>query len=116
MGTRTTKLPRMTAPTAACQVQPEAIKPEASVYVGIQIAIPIQSDAMCHQFQVRRSDDTGARSGLVSLASPAAAVTRVPAWRQTRPRRRTGRTARVPPRANAGLGARAATAYGSQST
>src|SRR5216117_3604375 len=66
IGMSTTKLPSTTEPTAACHDQPRSTRLDAKVYVGIQIAIPIQSDAMCHQFQVRRSESTGARSEFVS--------------------------------------------------
>ena len=33
----------------------------------MQIAIPIHNEAMCHQFQVRRSGGTGRRSALASV-------------------------------------------------
>src|SRR5436190_3491479 len=74
IGISTTKLPRITEPTAACQLQPRSTSDDASVYVGMQIAIPIQSDAMCHQLHVRLSAATGARSALVSRGSPIRAM------------------------------------------
>src|SRR5688572_6700754 len=69
IGMSTTKLPTITDRTAACHDHPRSTRLDASVYVGMQIAMPIQSDAMCHQFHVRRCGSTGARSGLVRRMS-----------------------------------------------
>jgi hypothetical protein len=74
IGISTTKLPTITDITAACHDQPRSTRLDASVYVGMQIAIPIQSDAMCHQFQVRRAGSTGARSALISVRSASAVI------------------------------------------
>src|SRR5438105_2581432 len=69
MGTSTTRLPTTTAPTAACQVQPWSTSELASVYVGMQIAMPTQRAAMFHVVQVRREGSEGARSGFQSRGS-----------------------------------------------
>ena len=64
IGTSTITLPSPTVKSACHQFMPAAIKPPASVYVGMQWAIEIHSAAKLYVDQLRRDDGTGARSAL----------------------------------------------------
>src|SRR4051812_44530714 len=64
IGTSTTRLPRKTVSTACHQFIPWSIRPDASMYVGMQADMLIQSAAMDQTDQVRCAGVVGARSGL----------------------------------------------------
>jgi len=66
IGTSTMQFPRKKWSGTAChQFMPRSISDEASMYVGTQAAMLIQSTARYRGPQVRRSGGTGARSGLL---------------------------------------------------
>jgi len=50
----------------------------------MQIAMPIHSDAMCHQFQVRRSGETGNRSSFASCVRAGSVISPRPSARSMR--------------------------------
>src|SRR5262249_53591725 len=60
------QLRRKMASTACHQFMPRSMSDEASMYVGTQAAMLIQSTARSRARQVRRSGGTGARSGLLN--------------------------------------------------
>src|SRR5262250_682005 len=66
MGPSTIRLPRAMVNSACHQFIPLAIKPPASMYVGMQCAIEIHRAAKLYVLQSRRRTGTGARSALNS--------------------------------------------------
>src|SRR5215831_17779135 len=64
IGPSTMMFPRPMVSSACHQFIPTATNPPASMYVGMQWAIEIQSAAKLYVVQLRRDGGTGARSGL----------------------------------------------------
>jgi hypothetical protein len=64
IGTSTIVLPSRIVNSACFQFIPCAMRPEASMYVGMQCAIEIQSAAKLYVVHVRFAIGTGARSSL----------------------------------------------------
>ena len=65
IGTRTIALPRKIVSTACHQFMPSAISDEASMYVGMQADIEIQSAAMSFVPHLRAERGVGAMSALM---------------------------------------------------
>src|SRR5258706_733880 len=77
IGTSTIALPRKTVSTACPQFMPPSIRLDASMYVGMQADMLIQSAAMDQTDQVRWSRVVGARSALESAEAAVAFVVAV---------------------------------------